>query len=154
MPIVEVPGFLDIHEHKVIAHACNCQGRWGAGFAQQLREAYPKAAEWQLDRGQRKELRPGTCECWALPSKDIAIYCLHNSVLPGREGTSIRDCLKYTRLAVLQMLHSMSIMGRHEVHSPAINAGLFKVPWEQTRQVLEECLEGFPAITWIIHKGE
>jgi ADP-ribose 1''-phosphate phosphatase len=146
LTIIEETGdIFDAPARSILVHACNCQGKWGAGIAKNFKKFYPQAFrvyEDHCDKHTAGQLL-GTalvippCEedersCWHY------IGCLFTSEMAGKKKGSPSKILAATHAsmtALLELLErSTDIEG---IYMCKINAGLFNVPWEETKRVLE-----------------
>jgi ADP-ribose 1''-phosphate phosphatase len=146
LTIIEETGDLfDAPARSILVHACNCQGKWGAGIARNFKKFYPQAFRVYKDHCDRytADQLLGTtlvippCEedersCWHY------IGCLFTSEVAGKKKGSPSKILAATHAsmtALLELLErSTDIEG---IYMCKINAGLFNVPWEETKKVLE-----------------
>lgn len=135
---------------SIIAHSCNTQGLWGGGVAYQMAQLFPEAEEEYI------------AHCDAHPSDKLlgtalmiftdrnekgnsllmgqahAIVCLFTSIGGGGSADSTELILKNTELALGDMKKQLEEMGAAvPVTMPKINAGIFRVPWERTEEVLK-----------------
>lgn len=125
----------------VIAHSCNCMGVWGSGFAAQLRERFPDLYK------QHFTLKPyvvGTYQ--VLTNEQVAILNLFTSFMYGFKKDAPTSILMNTKIALQSW--SKTIDKPVIVLSPAINSGLFNVPWEHTTKIIEEIEKANPNIRW------
>lgn len=139
---------------SVYAHACNCQGSWGAGVAAAFRKRFPAAYREYSDHcGKNESLRLlGTCLVIPALLNDQRVYiaCLFTSDFAGKRKMAPAEIVKWTDLAMGDLLSQLGQLkangckieeagGRIAVSMPKINAGLFAVPWEETEAVLKKC---------------
>ena len=136
-----------VDEDAIIVHACNCRGVWGSGFAKDLKPLYPEAfAEYK-----------NACDTYGkklLGTSFLAgqnIFCLFTSDGYGYELDGKKDILKNTKLAIKDMMYSVSYYElKKEIHSPKINAGRFKIPWEETEQIISDALDYRTDVNWVV----
>jgi ADP-ribose 1''-phosphate phosphatase len=131
--------------NSYIAHACNCHGDWGKGFAAQLAARYPEAYDKHRIYCTYNEVPTGTSQVID------SIVCLFTSKGYGKRKDSQEDILQATRLAVADFLEK--VPGHFIcVHSPLINAGLFGVPWHETAAHIAKALdESEKEVLWVAH---
>lgn len=134
--IVDVQGNLfDAEKGSLLVHACNTEGVWGAGVAAQFARIYPqylKAYEAHCQAYGKNLLG----KCLILEGKYHKVGCLFTSSGFGRKLLTQDEILSNTRKSLLDLLNQ--VPHTEVVNMPRINSGLFRVPWELTREVLEE----------------
>lgn len=134
--IVEVKGNLfDAPKGALLVHACNTYGVWGAGIAATFARLYPsylKAYEAHCNTQGKKLL--GTA--LILKGRWHRVGCLFTSTGYGHKALYQDEILAATRESLVDLFSKIS--DTEEVNMPRINAGLFRVPWELTKEVLEE----------------
>ncbi|KIM26417.1 hypothetical protein M408DRAFT_330595 [Serendipita vermifera MAFF 305830] len=122
--------------NAVLVHACNTQGSWGSGIAAVFRQKYPDAYEIYhntcLEKG---DALLGTCLLIPAGERDIA--CLFTSRRFGRNVDNKDMILQSTKTAVQDLMRQTRESGK-PIYGCRINAGLFRVPWEETVAVLDE----------------
>lgn len=147
----------DLFSHRaagtaILAHACNPFGRWGGGIAAQFREQYPYAYNIYVEHCLRHDNLLG--KCLLVPATaseteaEVMIACLFTSDFT----CSQEQTLEYTRRAMDDLERQLLTItpenpqniekdssGRPTVNMPQINSGIFRVPWEQTADILESC---------------
>lgn len=115
--------------NTIIAHSCNCQGVWGAGFAASL------ASRFKEDFAIYKMM------CRSIPKGSFIlspnILSLLTSTSYGRYVDHPDSILESTRSSLESFL--MGNVG-YNLHMPKINSGLFRVPWHKTELILEDLL--------------
>ncbi|KAK4133083.1 hypothetical protein BT67DRAFT_450424 [Trichocladium antarcticum] len=137
--------------NTLLIHACNTLGSWSGGIALAFRKHYPAAFRLyrshcagatpdQLrgtallippQRGDRKADGPA-----AVPHY---IGCLFTSRRYGRTRDSPAQILQATEPAMRHLLRLVAAEGREvgEVRMCRVNSGLFGVPWEESKAVME-----------------
>lgn len=164
--VTETEGdIFDAHSSAVVVHACNCQGSWGAGIAKAFRKNYPKAYPIYADHCTKHgSSLLGTA--LLIPSQAArypAIGCLFTSRGKGRTKDTPSTILDATRTSMEDLLMQIDACnkksksddfyarsGRESKHVEnsyakeisefricKINSGLFAVPWEDTKKILE-----------------
>lgn len=115
-----------------LLHSCNAMGKWGGGpnaIATQMADGFPKAlAEYKA-----------ACAKGVIPSSVIIsseeigyrIISIIASQGYGKNVSPPEIILKATEIAFRRLPTDAPI------HMPRINSGLFRVPWEQTAQLLK-----------------
>lgn len=144
-------------EGSILAHACNCMGSWGSGVAAQFKKEFPGAYEeyrnYCIGAPYIGSMEGTTLLIDALKTddKDFYIACMFTSIAYGKNLPIPQKILENTAKAVWDLRKQFhGDIGN--VHSPMINAGLFRVPWEDTARVLEGNLD--PNTNWTVWKLE
>jgi O-acetyl-ADP-ribose deacetylase (regulator of RNase III) len=124
--------------NKIIAHVCNIEGGWGAGFVLAISRKWPQpeieyrryCKTWKS----RPEMLVGHTQlCQVAP--EISVCNMFAQVLDDPHGVNIRyDWLK----ACLSQL--ARIEGRFSVHMPRIGCGLAGGRWEHVEPLINETL--------------
>ncbi|CDR40145.1 CYFA0S04e04544g1_1 [Cyberlindnera fabianii] len=145
----------------ILAHACNTHGIWGGGIAYQIALQFPAAEARYEDHCARHspEQLIGTTflietqkdEPGNKGSDDpYIIACLFTSVGGGGFADAPAEIVKNTRLALEDLERQLKetssevllglkkVRGHWVVDLPKINAGIFRVPWDETEAVLKE----------------
>jgi len=149
--IVEKTGIIfDAPDNNLIIHACNCVGSWGAGIAAAFKQRYPKA--FDIYKEHCANHTPDSLIGTALlipPLEDTGprhfVGCLFTSKKFGRGRDSPAQILSNTGPAFLDLVTAMvkyrEVEGNsihvEEIRMCQINSGLFSVPWEKSRAVIE-----------------
>jgi ADP-ribose 1''-phosphate phosphatase len=132
----------------VLAHACNCQGRWGSGIAKHFAQRFPLAYQKYQARC-RDGVSPGHAFVLESPG-ELPVGVLLTSSSYGARVDPPEKIVAATHGAALMLIKYVEQhFPEFEIHSPKINAGLFNVPWEQTAEVLEHLLWG-RAVKWVV----
>jgi ADP-ribose 1''-phosphate phosphatase len=134
--IEEIKGNLfDAPKGSLLVHACNTQGVWGAGIAATFARLYPsylKGYEAQCHAKGPRLL--GTA--LILQGRWHKVGCLFTSTGYGSKALYQDDIIQSTRESLIDLFTQVS--DTEVVNMPRINSGLFRVPWDLTREVLEE----------------
>lgn len=133
---------------SVLAQSCNCLGTWGKGVAAGFYKNFPSAYIKYKHYCENHEPEAIIGKCLLMASeatdpkgKGYFIACLFTSRGYGREADPKEEILQHTKTAIDDLIHQVNIDPRIEskiIHLPKINAGLFRVPWDQTEQILED----------------
>lgn len=147
--VVEHEGdIFDAPDYAILIHACNCVGSWGGGIAIAFKERYPEA--FSLYKEHCKESTPAKLIGTALlipPSEEEGpkhwVGCLFTSKKFGRARDSPQQILENTRSAMEELIDQIALAVRRsdtvsEVRICHINSGLFRVPWEQSKAIIED----------------
>lgn len=119
---------------SIIIHACNTKGVWGSGIAKEFAKRFPKARDIYHQACMEKgSSLIGTC--LLIPAGDYTIGCLFTSKNYGTYVDSPDKILENTLNAVAHMI----ALNEEDkpMHMCKINAGLFKVPWQDTKKILK-----------------
>ena len=133
----------------IFVHSCNGQGVWGSGIAAAIRGRCPKAYE-QYKAGPNK-----VGNGYIVADGDYKIGCLITSKGYGKYVDSSKNIASNTLLAISSLLDDLEEKGITEVtiHSPKINSGLFRTPWQWTKKAIKNaCNIHNPSIKvkWIV----
>lgn len=156
--ITYISGDLFSHQAKspdytiVYAHACNCQGSWGAGVAAVFKRRFPEAYGVYKKHCEKSESRALLGTSLVIPAfldaGKVYVACLFTSNFSGKRKLGPGDIVQWTDLAMSDLVQQLDELrangsnieeeaGLSVVNMPKINAGLFAVPWEETEAVLE-----------------
>ncbi|TLD39675.1 hypothetical protein E2P81_ATG00662 [Venturia nashicola] len=142
-----VGDIFDAPDGAVIIHACNCMGSWSAGIAAAFKQRYPKAyAKYAL---YCKQNMPNSLWGTALliPPMETKgprhyVGCLFTSRRYGRGKDSPAQILAKTGPAMEDLVEMMRRPTAKdtitEIRICQINSGLFSVPWEKSKAIIEE----------------
>ena len=144
-----VGDIFDAPNNSVLIHACNCEGSWGAGIAAAFKKHYPKAFQKyraHCNESSVNELR-GTafliepCEDDDESRKHF-VGCLFTSGGKGRTKDKPNVILERTGPTMRDLLRQIGNVGGGdeiaEVRMCRINSGLFNVPWNKSKAILED----------------
>lgn len=136
--------------NTVLIHSCNCRGSWSAGIALQFKARYPGAYRSYLSHCNSADLDSLVGTALLIPQiqkSNHYIGCLLTSREYGQHKDSQAEILMATESAMKmllqqirdQILNSKNSTSRiNEVWMCKINSGMFGVPWNQTKKVLED----------------
>ena len=124
-----------------IAHAVNCRGSWGAGFAKMLKLSYPKSFRDYY----------AVCGAWGdspLGSSKISSEGIIN-LFASRGYGSQKDAPEEILVSLRASLDELSsrLPEGAEVHSPKICSGLFNVSWDHVELAINQRR---PDIRWTV----
>ncbi|KUI67416.1 ADP-ribose 1''-phosphate phosphatase [Cytospora mali] len=174
--ITSIPCSPDTANTTFFLHATNCLGVWGTGIAKALKEQFPNAFE--ADRQScRQDCPPGEHPtgdeveniigtCHIIPPNVVSdeapfsIVCLRTSrgygrPTVGKAGLDKKDVvLEQTRWALQDFRAQLEDLGDERqrdivVWSPQINSGGFHIPWERTKEIIEEVFQGWEG-KWLV----
>lgn len=143
-------------KNTLLIHACNCVGSWGAGIAKAFATHYPRAyQQYKTHCLTHKKSTYGKSLLISPLDHDLVngtnraqerhfIGCLFTSRNHGRRKDSPKQILAATKTAMQDLLERVKVFNAsagegeriEEVWMCRINAGLFRVPWAETRKVL------------------
>jgi len=110
---------------RIIAHICNDVGVFGAGFAKQIAERYPRAKKRYLEQS-KLGLELG--KVIFVPVSDWTVVA--NMVAQhGLRGQSDRPPIRYDALRIALTHVARYATDEHSVHMPAIGTGLAGGSW-------------------------
>lgn len=163
--------------NTVLIHACNSEGHWGKGIAAAFKQRYPEAFKVYAHhcRASKQIDLPSTALLIhpQIQSKNKIeasarhfVGCLFTSRSKGRSKDPPKKILENTAPAMRHLLAQINQFnsdcgdGREEGQTRAeqlwmcrINSGLFKVPWESTKAVLEEIEVREDTLLTVVEKG-
>lgn len=142
-----IQGDLFSDKTSYLLHACNCQNTWGRGVAATFAKRFPEAY------AHHRTLNASPGDAQIILADTQPVICLLTSFGYGRETDPPRTILQNTEKALYNLdikLHSRDKI--ISIASPKINAGLFKVPWEDTEKLIEDFLKRNENITsWTVY---
>lgn len=139
----------DAPRGTLIIHSCNCRGSWGAGIAAAFKSHYPNAYKIYAARCQKWKNELFESAQLISPQKADRqghfVGCLYTSRHYGKKKDTPEKILSVTGPAMQDLLEKVKEWNDEhgsneqvqEVRMCMINSGLFAVPWEETRAVLE-----------------
>ena len=140
--------------HRILVHACNCKGSWNPVIATQFQKRFPIAhKDYQtLCKKHGAALLGMGVMHKRMDSTETPVGYLFTSWHYGKNKDSIDKILTNTKKSVKCLL---SVLPKDmEIHSPKINAGLFGVPWKLTEKVINEALQDYPNVKWVVWELE
>lgn len=125
----------------VLTHSCNCQGSWGGGVAAIFHKKFPVSYETYKNHCAQYSAEELLGTCLVIPTSGsepggagYKIACLFTSNSGGGGADPPAKILTNTDRAMHHLITQLE--PSEEIHMPKINAGIFRVPWEDTEQVL------------------
>jgi ADP-ribose 1''-phosphate phosphatase len=147
--VVEHEGdIFDAPDNAVLIHACNCIGSWGGGIAAAFKERYPEA--FDLYQQHCKDSTPAKLIGTALlipPSEEDGpkhwVGCVFTSKKFGKARDSPQQILRNTQPAMEDLIEQIAQTVKSggavsEIRICYINSGLFRVPWERSKAIIED----------------
>ena len=145
MTVVEKVGDLfDAPDEAVLIHACNCIGSWGAGIAAAFKMRYPEAFIEYRQHCRSNEVENLNGSALLIPPLEEDgpkhfIGCLFTSRRPGKGRDSPEEILENTETAMVDLMQQIALKPEiSEIRMCHINSGLFNVPWENTKSLIEK----------------
>lgn len=131
---------------NIIAHVCNNQGAWGAGFVRALSAKYPRAEHvYRLLQPQQLEL--GMVHMVETPSGLCVANMIAQDGLIGRDN---RRPLNYAALGeCLNKLGVFAQKGGYAVHMPRIGCGLAGGDWIYVEKLVADALPRRGVTTYV-----
>ncbi|KAH0367952.1 hypothetical protein KCU65_g4238, partial [Aureobasidium melanogenum] len=129
--------------NTLLLHACNCVGSWGAGIALAFKKHYPDHFAVYKAHCDAKTPNSLLSTCLLIPPQPTGprhwIGCLFTSKKYGRGKDSKDDIMDSTDSALQDMLEQLGDMKNkpERIWMCKINSGSFKVPWSQTKALIE-----------------
>lgn len=136
--------------NSLIIHACNCEGSWGAGIAAAFKQHYMGAFKVYAAHckqnghdlfGNALFISPQKLD----KKKQHFVGCLFTSRSKGKKKDSPSAILEATKPAMEDLLQQVKEWNSShakeeavgEVRICKINSGLFAVPWNETKELME-----------------
>ncbi|CAK3929808.1 ADP-ribose 1 -phosphate phosphatase [Lecanosticta acicola] len=148
--IESIGDIFDAPPNSLIIHACNCEGSWGAGIAAAFKNHY--AGAYKVYAAHCKQNGHDLFrKALLIPpqkldkKKQHFVGCLFTSRSKGKKKDSPSAILQATKPAMEDLLRQVQDWNAEhadgdavgEVRICKINSGLFAVPWEETKEVME-----------------
>lgn len=124
----------DAPKGSILIHACNCKGVWGSGIAKEFAKRFPKAKNIYSYHCQTNGTQ-NLGKCLLIPCGDYTIGCLFTSKNYGQFVDKPDSILAATRIAIAHLI--LQNTTKKPMHMCKINSGLFNVPWEDTKAIME-----------------
>lgn len=143
----KVGAIFEAPENTIIIHACNCLGSWSAGIAAAFKQRYPNAYEVYREHCENNTPASLIGTSLLIPPVERKgprhfIGCLFTSKKFGRGKDSPAQILGQTGPAMKDLVSAITRLpegegGIEEIRMCQINSGLFSVPWERSKAVIE-----------------
>ena len=145
----------DAPKPRVIVHACNGQGVWGAGVAQQMKAHYPNAYAGYIRALSHRRFAGRHVRglgVWSEEDDGTIVVSLITSLGYGRMTDPPDKIVEATHAGLETLLRVPALAGSrcHAIHSPQINAGRFRVSWDRTSDVIEHFLAKHAKFVWTV----
>lgn len=146
-------------QDQLLVHACNCRGVWGSGVAKEFNARFN--IEYNLYNRLCDDIYGKYLIEDPIPGKKRGVYsshllgtaailnrvgCLFTSFDYGINVDSPEEIVKNTEKALTDLISKTTM----KIAMPKINSGLFKVPWEQTEEILKQ----FPHVEFYVYTGK
>ena len=130
----------DAPKGSIIIHACNCRGVWGSGIAKEFAKRFPNAYNvYRAKCFTEGDTLLGTC--LLIKSGAYTVACLFTSKNYGQFVDKPAKILESTESAIAHLI-KQNVDGK-PLHTCKINSGLFNVPWNDTKALLEATASEF-----------
>ncbi|CAD0084750.1 unnamed protein product [Aureobasidium vineae] len=129
--------------NTLLVHACNCAGSWGAGIAAAFKKTYPDHFAIYTAHCKSKTPNSLLSTCLLIPPQPKGakhwIGCLFTSRKYSRGKDSKDDIMDSTDSALQDMLEQLEDLEKQPtgIWMCKINSGSFRVPWSQTKALIE-----------------
>lgn len=136
--------------NALIIHACNCEGSWGAGIAAAFKQHYMGAFKVYAGHCKQNGHELFGKALFISPQKldkrkQHFIGCLFTSRSKGKKKDPPSAILKATKPAMEDLLQQVDKWNSSHANEEAvgevrickINSGLFAVPWNETKELME-----------------
>lgn len=148
-------------KYGIIAHGCNAQGVWGSGIAKDFKELYEVSyLEYKVfcntkrtitgTAGFSKNFNELNQVAWLITSENYGEKVDAKATILANTALAVKDLceeiIHWKKISTMDFKPDKKIT----IYSNKFNSGLFKVPWEETEEVLETVLKHFPNIEWIV----
>lgn len=140
---------------KIIAHGCNAQGAWGAGFVLAVSARWSKPE--RVYRGLRTMHKLGQVQLVEVEEDTYVANCITQHLHPtGPDMIPLRyDALTKCFEA---LANDYKVKGQEEkvtIHMPRIGAGLAGGSWERIEKIINETLvnKGIKVVVYDLPKG-
>lgn len=140
MPITYIRGSLfDAPRGSYLLHATNTSGEWSGGIARAFKSRYPSIYEYHRDYciNHNPSTLLGTTQLIETGS-GIRVACLFTSQRGGRRCDSIDRILEATEKGLVDFKRQIENSKDVRIAACRFNSGIFRVPWEDTVQVIEQ----------------
>ena len=151
---------------SMLIQCCNAQGSWSSGVAATFRLhfqyahlQYQKHCREHLpaDFRQRSDLPGTSMTTWDNKNKKRdAPYLICNLFTSNKYAAQVDSpdkIAKATDAALAHLALDPNLKKITEIHSPKMNAGLFRVPWELTENIIKLHLETLGK-KWVVWEYE
>ena len=139
--------FKALNKTDIFSHSCNSRGVWGSGIAKIFHMRFPLA--YQQYHTHLNKVGTG----YVVEDNGYKIGCLITSKGYGSQVDSPDQIVQATYEAIKCLLLELSEKKYLTVtiHSPKINSGLFKTPWQKTKKAIKKaCEESSLNVNWIV----
>jgi O-acetyl-ADP-ribose deacetylase (regulator of RNase III) len=143
-----IKGDLFATDADIIAHGVNCQGKFESGIAGIIKQKYPKARQYYLDKYEDEGWNLGDVQYVKIGSGDnfIANCATQDTYLPRGichvDYNAIRQCMENVKRVA--KLHG------YTVAIPKIGAGLAGGDWNIIEKIINKVFDDYPIICYYI----
>lgn len=135
--------FSDETNGRILVHACNAQGVWGAGIAKEFKNKYHNDYVEYI-KNCRHSLG------FAILTKN-KIGCLITSYSFGKDVDKPGSIIVNTVGALRDLIRQAPVGSKFA--SNKFNSGMFNVPWETTEAILNHFVEAH-GLDWTVYTNE
>lgn len=134
MIVLNTGSLFEAPKGSLLAHACNCKGKWTSGIAAAFKEKFPES--FRIYQDYCKTIPEAVLIGKAMMTFENGYFvgCLFTSIDESHNPDPQEKILAQTETA-LAHLNAVNFGGA-PIHIPKINAGHFKVPWFETAKLL------------------
>ncbi|KAI5273647.1 hypothetical protein E4T47_03179 [Aureobasidium subglaciale] len=132
----------------LLLHACNCQGSWNKGIAYAFQKNYPDHYSRYYAHCRDNDTKDLIGTCLIIPPQKTGrqhwVGCLFTSRKYGRGKDKKDQIVENTENAVEHMVDQLEVWQKKGKEMPIafwmpkINSGLFRVPWAETKKIIED----------------
>ena len=138
---------LDEKSGCLLVHSTNIENVWGAGVALAFAEHFPNSEK--VYNNYKNTLGDGYAIVDKIKEYTFYVCCLNTGSI--RRRVPQEQIAIYTYAAIKRLLSSEGLPEKIVIHSPKINAGLFRVPWHLTEKAIKEaCEDSGKDVEWIV----
>lgn len=139
---------------NLLLHSCNCMGVWGSGVAKQFKQRFPGSfEEYELECTAHEDANLGQADIFS-HEDGFNVVALYTSAGFGPTLDRPEWILEATKSALQDLENQITFEPNVRIHSPKINSGLFKTPWEDTEKLIIDFLSVRPDIVWTVWELE
>lgn len=129
--------FTNLQEGDAIMHSCNCQAKWGSGFAKELAKRFPDIYKRHKENNDVHIIG----EFEYLYDDNIKFINLFTSEYYGKLKDPPDVILHNTKEALVTLYKWLHYIDSYVIKMPKINSGLFEVPWNDTESIIKEVFD-------------
>lgn len=139
MTITHITGDLLESDERFIAHGCNCEGLFGAGFAKGVADKYPEVQDEYMAAVRKRQFVPGACQPVRTLLDNRWVINLGTQQAPGRDGNYWFVLLSFGNLVQYCVRNAI-----YRVAIPRIGCGIAGLDWGAVEYVINGVLGQTP----------